>query len=483
MRARVIRGPALVAAVAGLMMSAAHAQQQARPDPRASLDEAVRALGGDTALARGADFEAEHRGRVYATEQGRDPADAFQTALRTYRWTFDADGGRVRREAELVFPGAIRFFTTAVVTEAGGWSIDELKWRTGTDLATIDTAAAAATQLPFQRFFPHLLLRQARAAGESLKVTPEGGLSYRDAAGEEIELAIDPLTGLITKASVMKDGVAQSETLYGDYHGHEGLMAPRSVLLRSGGATREDLRLQGLQFAVAPNARFQVPPGYQPPPTGGAPLLRPMAKGVWVFDNMPGEYHSMAVDLGDHLILLEAPLSPAYGEAQKRLLADAAPGKPVRYVVVTHAHGDHTGGLKPWVDAGAVILVAEGAAIAVRRQLASRGVTRPVTIEEVGGRRTLGAGAGKVDLYPFDNAHARSSLMAHLPGPRLLFHGDMLYVPERGGVPPAFPITREFLENVQRRRLLVEWFVGVHGRPATIAEARASVRRGSGTAR
>ena len=462
-----------------LLAGAAGAQPaESPPDARAILAQARAALGSETALAAAADIEAELKGRTYAVEQAGDPEDMTVTAGRTYRWWFDADGGRALREAEQLFPGGVRFFTSAALTPAGGWSVDVNKWRTGVDLETV-SPAGVKTELPrWERIFPHLALRQAAAAGESLKATAKGGLSYTDSGGDQIELSFDPTTRLMTSAAVMRAGVVQSESIYGDYGREAGVMLPRSVQQRLAGQLREDLRLGAVRFGQAPEARFAPPAGYAPPPASSSPATRRLAPGAWVFENMPGGYRSMVVDASDHLVVLEAPLSPDYAEAQKRLIAQIAPGKPVRYVVVTHPHGDHVGGLKTWAEAGAVIVVADGGGVAIRRQLVARNLTRGVLIEEVRGRRTLGAGAGRIDLHAFGSAHSRAHLLAHLPGSRLLFQGDMLYVPDRGDPPPAFTITGDLFEQIRLRKLDVQTVVGVHGRPATLAEARQSLERG-----
>jgi glyoxylase-like metal-dependent hydrolase (beta-lactamase superfamily II) len=252
-------------------------------------------------------------------------------------------------------------------------------------------------------------------------------------------------------------------------------MLPRTVQVRVAGALQEDVRLGAVRFGQAGEERFTPPPGYAPPPTGET-ALRTLAPGVQVFENMPAGYRSAVVEAADHLVLLEAPLNPAYGDRQKTLLDKAYPGKRVRYVVVTHAHGDHTGGLKPWVEGGAVLIAPKGAGVALRRQLAGRGLTRPVTIEEVEDRRTLGSGAGRLDLYAFSGSHSEANLLAHLPGARVLFQGDLLYVPERGPPPVAFPVVDDLMAQIRRRRLAVSTILGVHGRPATMAEAEQSLR-------
>jgi glyoxylase-like metal-dependent hydrolase (beta-lactamase superfamily II) len=383
----------------------------------------------------------------------------------------------MRREAEQLFPGGIRFLTLSASTPQGGWGADGLKWRSGTDLQTLDAAGAAASRAQGERMFPHLVLRQAEQAGDSLTSSDGRRLSYRDPAGEQIQLAFDPLTGLMTRAAQMRDGAAQSEVLYGDYERREGVMLPRTVQVLVGGRLQEDVRLGRTRFGQAPDERFAAPGGYAPPPPAGQPALRALAPGAYVFDHMPAGYRAMLVDAGDHFVLLEAPLNPAYGERQRELIRAMAPDKPVRYVLVTHPHGDHTGGLKPWVEGGAILVAPKGAGVALRRQLATRGVTRPVVIEEVADRRSLGSGAGRVDLYAFAGSHSAGNLIAHLPAADILFQGDLLYVPDRGEPPAAFGITGELMRELRRRKLAPRTFVGVHGRPATRAEAEESLRR------
>jgi glyoxylase-like metal-dependent hydrolase (beta-lactamase superfamily II) len=223
--------------------------------------------------------------------------------------------------------------------------------------------------------------------------------------------------------------------------------------------------------------RFKLPAGYSAPPPAGEPSAREIAAGMFLFENMQGDYHSMAVDQGDHLVLLEAPLSPAYAEVQKSILAKLRPGKPVTHVLVTHHHGDHNGGLKAWVEAGATVVAAKGAAVALQRQLKARGLAVPARIEEVEGRRSFGTGPSKIDAYAFASSHAASHLLMHMPTPRILFQGDMFYLPARGQVPAAFPIVSDLARQISTLKLEVNSVVGVHGRPATMAELTESIRK------
>ncbi len=53
---------------------------------------------------------------------------------------------------------------------------------------------------------------------------------------------------------------------------------------------------------------------------------------------------------------------------------EIAPGKPIRYLVNTHAHFDHSGGLRTYADEGAII-VTDGANRAYYEQPGRRRAT------------------------------------------------------------------------------------------------------------
>src|SRR4029450_5827391 len=79
----------------------------------------------------------------------------------------------------------------------------------------------------------------------------------------------------------------------------------------------------------------------------------PLGDGVYL---ITGGYAAIAVDFKDHITIIETGQSEARGLAgiagAKRLI----PNKPVKYVVNTHSHIDHSSGLRAPVAEGATIL-------------------------------------------------------------------------------------------------------------------------------
>jgi len=90
-------------------------------------------------------------------------------------------------------------------------------------------------------------------------------------------------------------------------------------------------------------------------PDGGGLRLVELAPNVQHVQG--GTANNLIVAMKDYLIVFDAP----YGELQSRWVIDAAkakyPGKPIKYLVLTHHHMDHTGGMRTYVAEGATLIV------------------------------------------------------------------------------------------------------------------------------
>src|SRR5437899_244317 len=90
-------------------------------------------------------------------------------------------------------------------------------------------------------------------------------------------------------------------------------------------------------------------------PPGGSLKLVELAPNVQHVQG--GTANNLLVAMKDHLVVFDAP----YGELQSRWVIDEAkkkyPGKPIRYLVLTHHHMDHTGGTRTYIAEGATVIV------------------------------------------------------------------------------------------------------------------------------
>ncbi len=479
---------ALVLLLAVLVLAAA-SRPESGPAPSSAsagadrlLERAVVALGGREAMARAGRIQFTHEGTARSVEQARDPSLPATESPRRSRYLIDLDRRRLRLETSTIFPGELELSTLIVLDGPSGFSLDLAGWRIGTDITRIPEVATVASFDAGTRILPHLLLLQVtrydstvvdagvqEVEGERYRV-----LSYRDVSGAAIGVYLDPATWLVRGYEVRR-GAASNLVLWEDYRLAAGVQIPRRSRSFANGEPSEDVRITSLALhATVPDSLVRIPPGYSDPPPAVDPHVAGIGDGVYVLHGMPNDYRSMFVDMGDHVIVAEAPVSPAYGEAALRLIEQTLPGKPVRYVLVTHHHGDHTGAIAPFVERGAVIVAGQGADLALRRQHAALG--ERLRIETVTTSRTFGGGARRIDVHPVPNPHADGSLVFHLPAQRTLFQGDLLYVPWRGPVPAAFPAAEPLAHLIRSRALDVGTIVGVHGRIATVADLEEAVR-------
>lgn len=440
------------------------------------VDEALRALGA-SADAR-ADFpvvEFTAAGTYFAREQAATPEEDVARAARRYRYVIDGKNRRMRREADLLYPGGIRFSTLTVVEPDGGFQVDLLKWRQGTDLGAVDAREATESWITFSRFLPHLVLLQAR---ESALTEPQPTdaaprrLQFHDATGTAITVDLSN-EALPLRLTAQPPSGPVTVLTYSRYERARSLLVPREISVDVGGRRLEEITLHDVEVKKeAAQCEFVVPPGYSLPPPASPPAARALAKDIYYLDNMPGGYHSIFVDGPDGVTVLEAPLSPQHAEKALELIRSVVPAKPIRRVLITHHHGDHIGGLAPFITAGAVVAAHPAAEVAIRRQLADRfpEVAAQVRFELHDRRRTIGGGSSRIDVIPIESSHASPALLFYLPAARILFQGDLFYAPERGPIPPPFPVTEDLTRALAVHHLPARLIAGVHGRIATAAE-------------
>ena len=219
-------------------------------------------------------------------------------------------------------------------------------------------------------------------------------------------------------------------------------------------------------------------------PAAPALSIERLADRVWLISNIGGrDYRSLVVERDDGLLLGEAPFDAASVRAVIELLASRFPAKKVSTVVVTHHHFDHSGGVVPFMRAGAKIVTTPGNAEFFRqiakapRTLAAESPVGTITLDLVSGQKLVLDGAGpRVEVHRIHApTHAEEMLFIWLPKERIVFQGDLFRhdsaTPER-----ARPQSRALLERVESAKLDVDRIVGVHGAIATARDLRDALR-------
>ena len=83
-----------------------------------------------------------------------------------------------------------------------------------------------------------------------------------------------------------------------------------------------------------------------------------LADGVWLLGG--GTHNSVAVEFRDHVAVIEAPLNEERSLAVIEEVMNLVGDEPIRFIVNTHHHWDHLGGLRAYVHEGATVITYEG---------------------------------------------------------------------------------------------------------------------------
>jgi glyoxylase-like metal-dependent hydrolase (beta-lactamase superfamily II) len=181
----------------------------------------------------------------------------------------------------------------------------------------------------------------------------------------------------------------------------------------------------------------------------------------------------------DHVVVFDAPVSDWHSTWVIAAAQNKYPKKKVKYLVLTHHHMDHAGGLRAYAAEGATLVVGKGAGAHYRRVLAAPATRNPdlaasdlskTPMVEVADKHVISDGQREVHAYVLDgNPHADGLLIGYVPHAKLGFVTD-IWSPGAGPLPDKLtPALASLVAGVKKAGIAPEKFAGGHGGVADYA--------------
>ena len=206
-----------------------------------------------------------------------------------------------------------------------------------------------------------------------------------------------------------------------------------------------------------------------------------LADGVYLLGG--ASHNSVAVEFDDFVAVIEAPLDERRSLAVIEEVVRLVPGKPIRFLVNTHQHFDHIGGLRTYLHIGATVVTHwknydfynRDVLNYTRRTVAPDMVSLwpPTELTEGYNLETVRENYVVTDserilqiFYVHPLEHAEGMLIAYLPRERILVEADLFdtHLPRPWVETEA---SRSLRNVVERLGLDVSRIVPIHGKPVS----------------
>ena len=254
-------------------------------------------------------------------------------------------------------------------------------------------------------------------------------------------------------------------TNYGPYRDFAGVKFPAKLIQYQDGLPSLDLTITAVR--ANPTFNVEVPSNVRSTPT--VVKSEKAADGVWFISG--DSHNSVLIEMKDYVIVVEGPLGDHRSTAVMAEVKKLVPNKPIKYLVNTHHHFDHAGGIRAFAAEGATIVTHE-----INRPYYERAAVNSWTygpdrlakskkkpvFQTMGDNMVLTDGARSVELYQIvGNAHHDGIIMAYLRKEKLLIEADVFSPRGVPKTPDPFSVNLE--ANVRRLNIDVDRILPIHG--------------------
>jgi glyoxylase-like metal-dependent hydrolase (beta-lactamase superfamily II) len=455
--------------------------------PAGTLEAANQALGA----AETNSIEFSGSGKWYQFGQAPNPTLPWpQFDVSSYQATinYTTPSARIQMtRLQTVEPGRLR--PAPAEQRADQYVSGTTAWNVaGPDAPPAPQPAAVEERLMEVWTTPHGFLRAATAANATVQPNSSGGSDVSFTVGRNRYEGTINAQNQVERVQTWIDNPVLGDTVvefsYSDYRDFGGVTFPSRIVRTQGGHPVLDISVSAVSANAA--ADVTVPAGANASAAPVSVTVEKLADGVYYVKG--GSHHSIAIDQKDHVIVVEGPQNEARSSAVIAKVKETIPNKPIKYLINTHAHFDHSGGLRTYVDEGATIVTHEmnrpyyEQAWAAPRTLNPDRLAqskRTATFETFTDKHVLTDGNRAVEVYQIaGGGHNDAFAMVYLPREKILIEADA-YTPAAADAPPPGmpnPFAVNLYDNIMKLKLDVRQIAALHGpRLTTLADLRAFI--------
>jgi hypothetical protein len=414
----------------------------------------------------------------------------FITAYERDKTTLDLGGQRQRTEAHQVWPesdlGQADSDSTLITTAQGG-VYHGAHGDSPCALADLDSARETLALGPLR------LLSTAAAAADlhyepasSVRGSPHAvvAFSWGKVPVRVLLNGFNHLPDAIDTRSEFHDfwyhwGDVQQRVYWDNWKYLQGVVYPSNQIIERNGALWASQQALDIQLNVAVDdkdfgadakalAQSLAQPGWARRFNATHDIV--LADGIDLYAN---SFSASIVRQDDGVVILEAPVSAPFTTG---LLAEAArryPGQKIKAVLTTSDSWPHVGGVRTAVASGLPLYVLDMNVPLLTRLLgAPHGIDpdplqlspRRPQWQVIDGKRVVGSGANRMELYPLRGASTERQYMVYFPQHRLLYASDTLVInPDHTLYDPQ--LAHEVRQAVEREHLAVDTVYAMHQEP------------------
>ena len=510
MTQRIIQASALVLLLAFSAIESARAQSA-----QELIGEAATAMGGMAALRAVKSQVIESEGKQFDSSSTPKPVGPTRQ-ISTFRYTLTRDLTRPRLRLEWDGRNSARNENIRFVEVIDGsvGFLQEGDVKTGKQSRL--HPGRLATRLREAKRSPVSLIVLANA-NKSLKRLSDANIdgnpcrvvSFKD-SGDEFQLYLDAKTKLPAQVDILEDDPLEGDSSYllryADWRKTENIMTPFSLRYELNGRALQEEQVKSVRYNAPLGADiFSIPESIRNQKTDAKPIasqwiLRRVAGNVsyqdlgrapvveWnqlasgVYKIQGSSHATVVIEMGDHLVAVEGPLYEARTAPVVKSIKERFPTKPIRYIIPTHHHLDHAGGIRAFMAEGAAVVVPFSAKVFYSQVAKAPHTRQPDSLEKNkraviiesfgGGPRVLANGSRRVEVYPLPTSHAEDLVVVYLPSEKMLIEAD--HISPRDGQVRSAPVVKEFVDALDKLNLDVVTIVGIHGDSATLQAARSA---------